>query len=227
MASDSRSQEVRSIGFDQTAELRVDYNIGTLEKQHLNPDPIAQWQSWFDQAEQAGLQEANAMTVATVDPNGWPQARILLAKKVDEHGFVFFTNYESAKAAEIDTSQKAALLFYWQPLHRQVRITGTIQKISAAESGQYFASRPRDSQIGAWASPQSDLLSNRAELHDAVKAVEQRFEGVEEIPRPSFWGGYRVGPMLFEFWQGRSNRLHDRFRYRYADHAWQIERLAP
>ena len=211
---------------EELADLRTDYDIGVLRRDDLLDDPIDQWRVWFDDASQAGVYEPNAMVVATVDQSGWPQARNLLAKGVDERGFVFYTNYESAKAAELESAGKASLLFSWLPVHRQVRVVGTVTRISTEESDAYFASRPRGSQVGAWASPQSDLIADHDVLDRAVADVEARF-GDGPVTRPPFWGGYRVAPVLFEFWQGRPSRLHDRFRYRWHDGAWIIERLAP
>ena len=211
---------------EELADLRTDYDIGVLRREDLLDDPIEQWKTWFEAAGAAGVYEPNAMVVATVDQAGWPQARNLLAKGVDARGFVFYTNYESAKAAELESAGKASLLFSWLPAHRQVRIVGTVTRISPEESDAYFASRPRGSQVGAWASPQSDLIPDHDVLDRALADIEARF-GDGPVTRPPFWGGYRLAPVLFEFWQGRPSRLHDRFRYRWQDHAWVIERLAP
>ena len=207
-------------------EFRTDYDIGTLELADLDPDPVAQWRVWFDAAVAAEVAEPQAMALATVDPGGWPHVRNVLVRGADARGFRFFTNYESAKAAELESAGRASLLFSWLPLHRQVRIVGTVGRTPAEESDDYFASRPRGSQIGAWASPQGDLIADRSVLDQGVAAVEARF-GDGPIDRPPFWGGYRVAPVMFEFWQGRPSRLHDRFRYVYRDGCWQIERLAP
>ncbi len=206
--------------------LRMEYDVGSIDPPTMRSDPIEQWREWFVAASDAGVYEPNAMTVATVDPGGWPHARTLLIKEVDEHGFVFYTNYESAKAAELESSGKASLLFAWLPMHRQVRIVGTVTRVSAEQSDAYFASRPRGSQIGAWASPQSDLIANRDVLDRAVVEVQARF-GDGPITRPPFWGGYRLAPVMFEFWQGRPSRLHDRLRYVFRDATWTIERIAP
>lgn len=208
------------------ADLRMEYDVGTIDPTSMNADPIEQWRAWFDAAMQAEVYEPNAMVVATVDEGGWPHARNLLVKDVDERGFVFYTNYESAKAAELESAGKASLLFSWLPMHRQVRVVGTVSRVSAEQSDAYFASRPRGSQLGAWASPQSDLIADASVLERAVQDVEARFADTD-VTRPPFWGGYRLAPVMFEFWQGRPSRLHDRLRYVYRDSAWHIDRIAP
>lgn len=208
-------------------DFRLHYDVGTLDEAAMDPDPIEQWKRWFDAAVAAEVFEPNAMVVATVDSGGWPHARNVLAKGVDARGFVFYTNYESAKAAELESAGKASLLFSWLTMHRQVRIVGTVTRVSAAESDEYFATRPRGSQVGAWASPQSDLIADPSVLERAVLDVEARFPEGTPVTRPPFWGGYLVSPVMFEFWQGRPSRLHDRLRYVYRDGGWQIERVAP
>jgi len=208
------------------ADLREQYDVGALDIDDVADDPVAQWRAWFDHAMANDVYEPNAMVVATVDGGGWPHARTVLVKGADERGFVFYTNYESAKAAELEQGGKASLLFAWLPVHRQVRIVGTVTRTSAEESDAYFASRPRGSQIGAWASPQSDLIADRSVLETAVAEVDQRF-GDGPVTRPPFWGGFRVAPVMFEFWQGRPSRLHDRLRYVWANGTWRIERIAP
>ena len=207
-------------------DIRMEYNAGPLEEAAMDADPTVQWQRWFDAAAAAEVHEPNAMVLATVDATGWPQARNVLLKGADEYGFTFFTNYESAKAAEIEANSRATLLFSWLPMHRQVRIVGMITRTSDEENDAYFESRPRGSQIGAWASPQSDLIADRSVLEQAVVDVEARF-GDGPVDRPPQWGGYRVAPVLFEFWQGQPSRLHDRLRYVFRDSTWQLERLAP
>lgn len=207
-------------------DIRMEYNAGPLEEAAMDADPTVQWQGWFDAAAAAEVHEPNAMVLATVDATGWPQARNVLLKGADEYGFTFFTNYESAKAAEIEANSRATLLFSWLPMHRQVRIVGMITRTSDEENDAYFESRPRGSQIGAWASPQSDLIADRSVLEQAVVDVEARF-GDGPVDRPPQWGGYRVAPVLFEFWQGQPSRLHDRLRYVFRDSTWQLERLAP
>jgi pyridoxamine 5'-phosphate oxidase len=206
---------------------RVQYETAGLEIGDLAPSPIVQWQLWYDQAVEAGVAEPNAMVISTIADDGAPDARVVLARDVSEQGFVFFTNYESAKGRQIDDDPVAAATFAWLDLHRQVRVRGTITRASDAESDDYFASRPRDSQIGAWASPQSQVIAGRDELMRRVTEVSDRFAG-RSVPRPPYWGGFRLSPVEIEFWQGRPNRLHDRFRYRRLDtQTWHVERLAP
>ncbi|MFN0181368.1 MAG: pyridoxamine 5'-phosphate oxidase [Gemmatimonadales bacterium] len=208
------------------ADRRIDYQRGVLDEGHLAPDPITQFTQWFAEAESAEVPEPNAMTLATVGPDGTPAGRIVLLKGVDHGGFVFFTDYRSQKGRELEQSGRAALVFFWQPLERQVRITGTVARIAPGESDQYFDSRPRGSQAGAWASRQSQVVVGRSAIDEAVAEAERRF-GNGPIPRPEHWGGYRVMPDQIEFWQGRASRLHDRLRYRRDAGAWLIERLAP
>jgi pyridoxamine 5'-phosphate oxidase len=196
-----------------------------LRREDLDPDPIAQFAAWLAVAErEAPLPEA--MTLATVDADGEPDARMVLLKGVDVDGFRFFTNYESAKGAQLESGGGVALVVYWRELDRQVRVRGTVERLGAAESDAYFATRSRDSQLGAWASPQSQALESREGLDDRVREAEARFgEGV--VPRPAHWGGYLVRPRTIEFWQGQVGRLHDRFRYARGGDGWTIERLAP
>jgi pyridoxamine 5'-phosphate oxidase len=197
-----------------------------VSRSDLDPDPIRQFQRWFEETIAQDIPEPNAMTLATVDARGQPFARTVLLKLYDERGFVFFTNYESRKSRQIGENPRVALLFPWVALARQVQIVGQARRISAAESLKYFATRPRGSQIGAWASPQSQVIRTRALLEGKVAEIRRRFaEG--EIPLPDFWGGYRVEPELIELWQGRDSRLHDRFQYRRDGGGWAIERLAP
>jgi pyridoxamine 5'-phosphate oxidase len=207
--------------------LREDYTQAELRRKDLASDPFAQFELWFQQACHADLPEPNAMLLATASAAGAPLVRTVLLKSVDPTGFVFFTNYESRKAQQMAENPQVALSFQWLTLQRQIHITGTAQKIATEESLQYFISRPRGSQLGAWASAQSSVVSSRQALVENFAQIEEKFLN-QSIPLPNFWGGYRVVPTSFEFWQGRSNRLHDRFLYtRQTDHQWDIQRLAP
>ena len=196
-----------------------------LVETEVSSDPFTLFGQWY--ADASDLFQPNGFTLATVSAQGRPSVRTVLLKEFDTKGFTFFTNYNSRKAQELIGNEWAALLFWWREQYRQVRIEGTVTKVSDMESDDYFATRPRGSQIGAWASPQSQVLASRPKLEAQVQELEQRFAGLE-VPRPSNWGGYRLQPTLFEFWQGRDDRLHDRLQYgRLADDSWSIERLAP
>lgn len=208
------------------AEFRKEYSDRGLHRDELNPDPTVQFSQWFIQATELEVHEPNAMTLATVDESGMPQQRTVLLKYYDRDGFVFFTNYGSAKAKQIAANPKVSLLFPWITLERQVIVQGRAEKISSAESLRYFASRPRESQIGAWVSNQSEVISSRKFLMQKLSEIREKFQQ-GEIPLPSFWGGYRVVPEAIEFWQGGPARLHDRFLYRKSGDAWAIERLSP
>lgn len=206
---------------------RIQYETAGLDRADLLDDPFAQFALWYQQADDSGITEPHAMVVSTVDSDGMPDSRAVLARSIDATGFTFYTNYDSAKSSQLTYSTGAALLFPWFVLHRQVRIRGAINKVSSAESDEYFASRPRESQIGAWASLQSEVLDDRSTLEERVAMFTAQFEN-STVPRPNNWGGWRVTPEVFEFWQGRPSRLHDRFRYTKADNGlWNIVRLYP
>lgn len=189
-------------------------------------DPFVQFRVWFDEALRGNIPEANAMTLATATPDGRPSARIVLLKSFDERGFCFFTNYDSRKGRQLAVNPDAALVFFWQPLHRQVRVEGAVTMMSEAESDEYFQSRPRESQIGALVSPQSDVIPGREFLDRRFEELAAKYHR-GTIPRPKRWGGFRLAPQRVEFWQGRENRLHDRLQYRKEGNVWKLERLAP
>ncbi|MBM3884245.1 MAG: pyridoxamine 5'-phosphate oxidase [Gemmatimonadetes bacterium] len=211
----------------QISHLREDYRRERLDEGDVLPDPVAQFHRWFAQAREAEAPEPNAMALATSDADGTPNCRMVLLKEADARGFVFFTDYRSVKGAELDATPQAALCFWWAPLERQVRIQGRVERIDPAESAAYYRQRPRGSRLGAWASTQSSVLPNRAALEQQHAEVEARYPD-EEVPLPPHWGGFRVIPSHFEFWQGRQSRLHDRLRYRPAEGGgWVIERLSP
>ncbi|HKY01827.1 MAG TPA: pyridoxamine 5'-phosphate oxidase [Burkholderiales bacterium] len=208
------------------AALRKEYTRESLDLSHIRPDPLAQFDYWLQEAIRAELPEPTAMTLATVDANGQPSARVVLLKGVDHGGFVFYTNYESRKGEELATQPRAALLFFWTELERQVRIEGTVEQVGADESDEYYQRRPLASRIGAWASPQSRVITDRTDLEARVQAISAQYG--QTPPRPAHWGGYRLRPHSLEFWQGRPSRLHDRLRYLLNEHgSWQIDRLAP
>jgi pyridoxamine 5'-phosphate oxidase len=206
--------------------MRREYTREGLAEADVDADPVVQFGRWFEQATQAGLLEPSAMTLATATPDGRPSARMVLLRGFDERGFCFYTNYQSRKAAELAANPRAALVFWWDALERQVRIEGRVEPTSRAESEAYFASRPPGSQLSAAASPQSRVIDDRATLERRVAELAASHQD-GQVPLPDFWGGYRLTPEVIEFWQGRPNRLHDRLRYRRAGDAWVIERLAP
>ena len=208
------------------ASLRKEYTRAGLDRADVHSDPVVQFDAWFEETLAAGLHEPNAMIVATATADGRPSARTVLLKGYDERGFVFYTNYEGRKARELEANPACALLFYWGELERQVRIEGRAGRISSEESDAYFAGRPRGSRLGAWASQQSQPVEDRSILQERVRMLETEYES-REIPRPPFWGGYRVEPEVVEFWQGRENRLHDRLVYRRDGDGWRVERLQP
>jgi len=208
------------------SDLRQEYRLHGLNEEDLNDDPFKQFALWFEQVLAFNGVEANAMTLATASADGEPSARIVLLKGVDERGFVFYTNYESAKGRDLAENQRAALVFYWPKLERQVRVTGSVAKITHEESERYFHSRPLESQVGAAASHQSEILTDRAALEAEFARLQQEYAG-GDVPLPEFWGGYRVSPDWFEFWQGRPSRLHDRLRYLRETGGWRVVRLSP
>ncbi len=207
------------------ADLREDYHRGALEREDLLEDPIAQFRAWIEAAIADELAEPNAVVVATVDAHGKPDARVVLLKGYDERGFVFYSNYESAKGQQIEQHPSAAMVFNWLEHERQVRIRGSVQQISREETAAYFHSRPKGSQIGAWASPQSRVIEDRRVMEDKQAELEAAYAKTDDVPVPEHWGGYRVTPTEIEFWQGRSSRLHDRFRFKRASEGWIVERL--
>ncbi len=202
------------------------YTRGALDEANTDKDPFQQFAAWFADVHATGAPEPNAMTVASSTPDGYPSARVVLLKGFDERGFVFYTNYQSRKGRELEDNPRAALVFFWPTLERQVRVTGTVRHVSRDETDRYFRSRPRGSQLGAWASRQSTVVEGRAEVENRLTTLDAAYG--EDVPTTPHWGGYRVVPDTFEFWQGRPNRLHDRLQYiREIDRGWRIERLSP
>ncbi|MFT3932649.1 MAG: pyridoxamine 5'-phosphate oxidase [Chitinophagaceae bacterium] len=209
------------------ADIRIEYKQKSLQERDVDSNPFKQFEKWWNEATHAAIEEVNAMTLATASADGVPAARIVLLKGFDERGFVFFTNYESYKGLQLLENPRACLVFFWKEMERQVRITGLVEKTSAAESDEYYNSRPAGSRLGAWSSPQSKVIENRQWLENNEKAFAKKFEGAT-VTRPAFWGGYRVKPVTIEFWQGRPSRLHDRIQYSMQENNnWIIERLAP
>jgi pyridoxamine 5'-phosphate oxidase len=209
------------------ADIRRDYTLASLDVGNVNADPLEQFRIWFAEAQAAEVLEPNAMTLATATSEGVPSARVVLLKTIDERGLGFFTDYRSRKSIDLDENPLAALVFAWLELERQVRVEGTVSRMSADESASYYQTRPLGSRLGAWASIQSSVIENREWLESSLRHVELQYGG-SDVPLPPHWGGFIVHPVSFEFWQGRLNRLHDRLRYRRTDSgAWIIERLAP
>ena len=208
-------------------DLRTEYRKSTLDSQSVDRDPIAQFDRWFTEAVKATVPEPNAMNLATISEDGRPSSRIVLLKGIAGGKFMFYTNYQSQKGKELEKNPACALNFFWPDLERQIRIEGVAQRLDATTSENYFQSRPRASQVSAWASPQSSLIRDRTILEERVKEIEKRFEGRDVLPKPHQWGGYGVEPFEIEFWQGRLNRLHDRIVYTRIEGEWRINRLAP
>jgi len=209
-------------------QLRTSYEKSSLNRSDLLDDPLTLFRQWFDSAISADIPEPNVMTLATIGTNGSPSARIVLLKGIDEDGFIFYTNYQSRKGKELDQNPNAALVFYWHKMERQVRIEGQITKVDEETSKSYFQSRPKGSQVGAWASPQSRVIVDRQELDDRIVELTDIYQNYEDLPKPAHWGGYKLTPRYLEFWQGRADRLHDRFEYKKEDdNVWVINRLAP
>ncbi len=212
---------------DSLANTRQEYEMSTLRLDDLDANPITQFENWYEQAAEHVVLDPNAAVLSTLHESGYPDARVILLKGVSDGSFVFFTNYASAKGEEISKDPKVSLVFYWKELQRQVRILGVASRISAEASDTYFHSRPRESQLGVWVSPQSRVIPDRATLEERMREYTEKFEG-EEVPRPDYWGGYAIRPSQIEFWQGGRARLHDRFRYTMVEGSdWRIERLAP
>jgi len=214
------------INKEKVAQLRRVYHGKGLDEKDVKSDPMEQFEDWFEAAVENNLVDANAMTLGTANKDGQPSSRIVLLKGFDERGFIFYTNYNSRKSNELDENPFAALCFYWKEFDRQIRIRGEVDRLPREESADYFKSRPRDSQIGAWASHQSDYAENREELEQRFKTLEEKYEG-DDVPLPDFWGGYVLDPVCYEFWQGRPSRMHDRIVYEKNNGNWEIKRLYP
>jgi pyridoxamine 5'-phosphate oxidase len=209
------------------AEIRNEYSKASLDVSTVNPDPVLQFEMWFNEALAAQIIEPNAMTLSTVNNDGRPSARIVLLKGLENKKLLFYTNYQSKKGIELDKNPACALTFFWPDLERQVRIEGLAARVDVKTSEAYFQSRPRNSQVGAWASPQSSMIKDRSLLEERAIQIEKKFEGLDVLPKPHQWGGYEVDPVMVEFWQGRPSRLHDRIQYINVDNGWKIHRLAP
>jgi len=213
--------------FPNIADLRKNYALRSFSEADAHTSPFEQFQFWFQEAIEAQMTEPNAMTLATASTGGVPSARIVLLKGMEADGFIFYTNYDSRKGQELMENPRAALLFCWLELERQIRIEGTVERVPSSISLQYFQSRPKNSQIGAWASPQSQVIEDRSILEDNVVALQNKYEDATHLPLPPFWGGFKLFPTTFEFWQGRESRLHDRICYKKIAVGWEKKRLAP
>lgn len=216
-----------AIDHKNIAAIREEYLKDSLSEEQVSETPFKQFEEWFEQALNAKVIEPNAMTLSTIGETGFPSSRIVLLKDIKADGFSFFTNYESRKGLDMKYCANVSLLFFWPELQRQVRVEGVVERLCQEDSDEYFASRPKGSRIGAWSSPQSQVIPDRSFLEQRVNFYEDKFEGLELVPRPEFWGGYLVKPVKMEFWQGRSSRLHDRITYVWENSVWKIYRLAP
>lgn len=212
---------------DSLRDVRRDFNMGSLDETNLPVDPFDLFLNWKNHAAASNLPDYNAMSLATIDADGFPSSRIVLLREASPNSLCFYTNYQSSKGHDLALNPKASLLFFWPTLERQIRIRGVTEKLSARQSDAYFASRPRDSQIGAWSSPQSEVVASRGFLDENFARYEENFKSDPSIPRPPHWGGYRLTPATYEFWQGRPSRMHDRFRASFVSGSWQWDRLAP
>lgn len=209
------------------SDIRKEYLKASLDVLTIFQDPIKQFEKWFHEALEAEVLEPNAMNLATIKDDNRPSSRIVLLKGIERNMFLFYTNYQSLKGRELEQNPACALTFFWPELERQIRIEGIAERVDEKKSEEYFQSRPRGSQVGAWTSPQSSVIESRIILEERAKQIEKKFEGVEKLPKPNQWGGYQVDPGVIEFWQGRPNRLHDRIQFSKIDNAWEIHRLAP
>jgi pyridoxamine 5'-phosphate oxidase len=212
---------------ENLANIRKDYSKATLDGSSIEENPVSQFEKWFAEALKAKVPEPNAMNLSTVNEKGKPSARIVLLKGLENNQFVFYTNYQSQKGKELDNNPACALTFFWPELERQVRIEGVTSRVDPEKSDLYFQTRPRESQLGAWASPQSGMIKDRTILEQRLKEMEKKFQSQKTLPRPKQWGGYQIDPLQIEFWQGRPGRLHDRIQYVKVDNKWKIYRLAP
>jgi pyridoxamine 5'-phosphate oxidase len=212
---------------ENIANIRKDYRKATLDVSNVDKDPLRQFEKWFGEALQSEVMEPNAMNLATVNEHGKPSARMVLLKGLENNRFIFYTNYQSQKGKELEINPACALTFFWAELERQVRIQGIASRVDAHLSDAYFQSRPRESQMGAWASPQSSMIASRLILEQRFREMEKKFDGLNALPRPHQWGGFQVDPFEIEFWQGGPGRLHDRIQYVRVDNVWKIYRLAP
>ena len=209
------------------SDMRVHYDRSPLEESSVDPDGMKQFHTWFEEASNADILEPNAMTLSTINAEGFPSSRIVLLKGLEPEAFIFYTNYESDKGQQISKNPNISLLFLWKALHRQVRIQGVATKMTKEESESYFHTRPKGNQIGAWVSPQSRIIESKQFLADRKAALIEQYKDADQLPLPDFWGGYRVIPSVIEYWQGQPNRLHDRLRYTRTDEGWKIDRIAP